>query len=351
MKPRLQALVAGTALVLLMSTILAAPATAQADNATNSSNETGGDQSLVDIDLVGALKEALFAPFQALAKVLVDVLTHAFTSYPQVQSNSEVAELHSLSLRIAFAAAGLVVAAAGVLYMTGPVFGISYSQVRVLLPRIVVALMFGTVSTTLLQYAVDLSEASALAFKPSDPTFASMLRLTGELVLIWVLKATLLVSLVLVFIVRDFYILFAASVAPLIALAWSFPYAKRYADSLIGGFWAALLIGPIEMALFRLTLSLLETQGWEVPHWLLSSAGLLVMIWMPYQMYHASQAAGRGFRRLMRGAKQKVRKERRRQNRPDRRDPPEQESPNQGDQRGSQRRSTDDDYVWDGGRR
>lgn len=350
MKPRSRFVVFGTVLVLLMSTILAAPATAQTNNTTNSSNETGDDQSLVDIDLVGALKEALFAPFQALAEVLVDVLTHAFTSYPQVQSNSDVAELHSLSLRIAFAAAGLVVAAAGVLYMTGPVFGISYSQVRVLLPRIVVALVFGAVSTTLLQYAVDLSEASALAFKPGDPIFASVLRLTGELVLVWVLKATLLISLVLVFIVRDFYILFAASVAPLIALGWSFPYAKRYADSLIGGFWAALLIGPVEMALFRLTLSLLETQGWEVPHWLLSSAGLLVMIWMPYQMYQASQAAGRGFRRLMRGARQKVRKERRRQRRVDRRRFDEQESGEQ-NQRGSQRRSTDDDYVWDGGRR
>lgn len=350
MKPHLQALISGAALVLIMSTVLAAPAAAQADNATNSSNETGGDQSLVDIDLVGALKEALFAPFQALAEVLVDVLTHAFTSYPQVQSNGEVAELHSLSLRITFAAAGFVVAAAGVLYMTGPVFGISYSQIRVLLPRIVVALMFGAVSTTLLQYAVDLSEATALAFKPGDPTFTSVLRLTGELVLVWVLKATLLISLVLVFIVRDFYILFAASVAPLIALGWSFPYAKRYADSLIGGFWAALLIGPVEMALFRLTLSLLETQGWEVPHWLLSSAGLLVMIWMPYQMYQASQAAGRGFRRLMRGARQKVRNERHRQQRVNHRDFDESE-PGKQDQRSQQRRSTDDDYIWDGGRR
>jgi hypothetical protein len=297
-------------------------------------------------DLADVIKQVIFEPFRALAEVLVDILTHALTSYPDVGSNSDVRSLHSLSFRITLAAGGVVVAAAGILYMIGPVFGIGYAQVRTLLPRIIVAVMFGAVSTTLLQYSVDMAEAVTYAFQPANPTLASSLRLTGELVLVAVLESMLLLGLVLVFLIRDFYILFAAAIAPLIALGWSFPYAKKYADSMIGTYWAALLIGPVDMVLFRFTLSLLETEGGGTPHWLLAAAGILVMIWMPYQMYGASQAAGSGFRRMMSGAKRKVRNERRRQRQPGS-DTTDREPQNRRGQSGERARSNSD-YLWSG---
>ena len=295
-------------------------------------------------DLADVLKQVLFKPFQELAKVLVDVLTHIFTSYPDVQGNSDVQEMHSLSLKIAFGAGSLVIAAAGILYMTGPIFGIGYAQVRTLLPRIIVALIFGTVSTTLLQYSVDMAEAATYAFQPANPNFTSTLRLSGELVLVAVLKSVLLLGLIFVFLIRDVYIMFAAALAPVIALGWSFPYAKRYADSMIGSYWAALLIGPVNMVLFRLTLSLLETDGFEAPHWLYALAGITLMIWMPYQLFSASQAAGNGFRRIMSGAEQKVRNEKRRQTQQKR---PDYDGWRQGEPR-PQHRSNNSDYLWSG---
>lgn len=295
-------------------------------------------------DLADVITQVIFEPFEELAELLVDILTHVFTSYPQLEGNNDVTELNSLSLKIAFAAGGLVIAAAGFLHITGPVFGIGYSQVRTLLPRIVVALMFGAVSVPLLQLAVDMSEAATYAFKPGNPGFWSSTRLTGEIVLVAVLQSSLLLGLIFVFLIRDFYIMFAAAIAPLLALGWSFPYTKKYADSMIGTFWAALLIGPIDMVLFRMTLSLLETEGGGVPHWLLAAAGILVMIWMPYQIFRASQSAGHGFRRMMSGARRKIRAERR-QHREQRKQSNEQRQTQQRENV-SPRDQTRDEYLY-----
>lgn len=301
-------------------------------------------------DLADVLTQVLFEPFQELAELLINILTHVFTSYPQLEGNSDVTSLNALSFKIALAAGGLVIAAAGFLHITGPVFGIGYAQVRTLLPRIVAALMFGAISVPLLQMAVDLSEATTYAFKPGNPGFWSSTRLTGEIVLIAVLKSALLLGVILVFLLRDFYIMFAAAIAPLLALGWSFPGAKKYADSMIGTFWAALLIGPVDMVLFRMTLSLLRTEGGSTPHWLLASAGLLMMIWMPYQIFQASQAAGHGFRRMMSGAQRKVSAEKRRQRRENRRQRHEQNQGQTSQQRrnASPRDQTRDEYLYGG---
>ena len=291
-------------------------------------------------DLADVLKQVIFEPFAELAKVLVDTLTYVMTSYPQVQGNSDVTSLNNLSFQIAVAAGGLVLAAAGILTMTGPVFGIGYAQVRTLFPRIVVALAFGAVSPQLLQYAVDLSEAATYAFQPANPSFLASIRLTGEIALVGVLNSMLLLGLVMVFIIRDFYIMFAVAVAPLLALGWSFPGAKKYADSMIGTFWAALLIGPIDMVLFRFTLSLIETDGGQAPEWLLAAGGILMMIWMPYQIYGASQAAGSGFRHMVRRGRTKIREKSIEKTDSNRRN-----TTNQRRQSGKAARN-DGDYLW-----
>jgi len=254
---------------------------------TETENEDGG---LLDVDLVDSIKEAVFGPFNALAEAVVEVLTDVFTSYPTVQPNDAVQELHRLTLITTFALSTLTVIVAGVLFQIGPVFGVSYQQVRMMVPRILLALVFGTVSPFLLQYAVEFAEALTVAFKPSDPGFWSTTRLTGGLAVVSIINALLLVSVAALFVVRDFYILFAAAASPLIALGWALPYTRRFANSLIGVFWGFLLIGPLDMIVFRLILALLETPGNETPEWLTALGGFVMLLGVPFIVLSSGQS-------------------------------------------------------------
>jgi len=252
--------------------------------------ESEDDGGLLDVDLVGSITEAIFYPFKKLAEELVGLLTHLFASYPQVQPNPDVQELHRISLIVTFALSTLTVIVTGVLFQIGPVFGVSYQQARMILPRVLVALVFATVSPYLLQYAVDLAEALTLAFQPSDPGFLGTIQLTGGLVVIALLDAFLLAAVAAIFVVRDVYILFAVAASPLIALGWALPYSRRFANSFIGLFWAFLLIGPLDMIVFRLILSLLQPNGVELPHWLLAMGGFAMLLGVPYMVLSTGQA-------------------------------------------------------------
>lgn len=248
------------------------------------------DGGLLDVDLVGSITEAIFYPFKKLAEELVGLLTHLFASYPQAQPNPDVQELHRISLIVTFALSTLTVVVTGMLFQIGPVFGVSYQQARMILPRVLVALVFATVSPFLLQYAVDLAEALTLAFQPSDPGFLGTIQLTGGLVVIALLDAFLLAAVAAIFVVRDVYILFAVAASPLIALGWALPYSRRFANSFIGVFWAFLLIGPLDMIVFRLILSLLQPNGVELPHWLLAMGGFAMLLGVPYMVLSTGQA-------------------------------------------------------------
>lgn len=236
------------------------------------------DGGLLDIDIVDSIQEAIYAPFQALTDALIDSLTYVFTSYPTVNPNDAVQELHRLALVTTFALATLTVIVAGILFQIGPILGVSYQQVRLLLPRVLIALIFGTVSPFLLQYAVELAEALTIAFKPTSPDFWSTIRFTGGLAVISIINALLLLAVAALFIVRDFYILFAAAASPLIALGWAMPYSRQYATSLIGTFWGFLLIGPLDMIVFRLILELLKTPGNQTPEWLTALGGFVMLL-------------------------------------------------------------------------
>jgi hypothetical protein len=264
--------------------------------------EDDGGDTIIDIDLdpiedaiddlsdniVEKIQNAVFGPFEALAAVLVDILTHLFTSYPQIQPNDAVQDVHRLTLIATFSLGTLTVILAGLLFQVGPLFGVSYRQVRMLLLRVLLALVFGTVSPFLLQYAVELADALTLAFKPENPGFISTVRLTGGLAIVSVLNAFLLVAVAALFVVRDFYLLFAAAASPLIALGWALPYTRRFASSLIGVFWGFLLIGPLDMIAFHLILELLATGG-ETPAWLTALGGFVMLLYMPYIVLTAGQ--------------------------------------------------------------
>lgn len=236
------------------------------------------------------LTDVIFGPFEALAKALIGILVHVITSYPTVHPSPEVSEIHRITFTVQVLLSTLVFAVAGIALITGPVLGVSYTQVRMIMPRVVIALVFGAVAPQLLQYAVELSHATTLAFKPTEAHLIGTIRLLGELTLVAVIDAMLLLAVAVLFLMRDVYILFAAAIAPLIALGWALPYVKGYADSLIGAFWAALLIGPLDMLVFRLAFSLIQDHGGQVPHWLWSIAALTLLLVVPYLVFSASQS-------------------------------------------------------------
>lgn len=277
-------------------------ATPTADNSGDNGEEEDTDIINIDVsgiidaiedlggNLVDKIKSAIFAPFDAFAKAVINILTHLFTSYPTIHPNEDVRELHRLSLIVAFALSTLTIVVAGLLFQVGPLFGVSYQQVRLILPRVLLALIFSTVSPYLLQYTVDFADALTHAFKPADPGVWEATRILTELALVAVLDAFLLATIGALFVVRDIYLLFAAVASPLIALGWALPYTRRYANTLIGVYWSFLLIGPLDMIVFRLTLSLLETSNGGVPQWLTAMGGIVMMLGIPYILLTTGQS-------------------------------------------------------------
>lgn len=248
-----------------------------------------------DTTLEELLTGVLFHPFNILAQQLVRQFTTVLTNTPSVYPNPVVEEIHRDTLLVAYTVAGLVLPATGILYMYGSVLGVSYQEVRMILPRFITGLVFATVSLPLLQYTVEFSDALVYAFAPSGLTMSvtQVAGLSVSLVLVWVINAFLLLALVVVFIIRSVYILFVAAISPLLALAWAFPKTKRYADTFISGYWTALAMAPLDVLVLKFILSLLTAQGSGVQglsNWILGVAGFTLLLWVPYQLYGASQA-------------------------------------------------------------
>lgn len=270
------------------------------------------DQKLKDI-----LIAVLFAPFRLLAQQLVRSVAIVLTNTPSVHPNPAVQSVHLDVLLVTYLLSTLAFAGAGLLYMTGPIFNVSYKQVRMILPRLIAALVFASVSPYLLQYAVDLSDALVVAFAPSDLTasFSEMAGLSTSLVLVWFINAWLLLAVVVMFILRDVYILFVTAISPILALAWAFPKTRKYADTFIGGFWTALAMGPLDLLVLKFNLALLNPSITHpiqsVSNWILGVAGFVLLLWVPAQLYGASQAAVGQAYVLARGVKNRVGKFRR----------------------------------------
>lgn len=240
-------------------------------------------------NLPSKIQYILFNPFRAYASMAIESLTLVISWYPQIHPNPDVQDIHRLTLTVTFAMSTLAVIVTGILFQLGPVLGVSYRQARMILPRLFLALVFATVSPFLLQYTVDFADALTQAFQPDSASFMEVWQLSAELLLVIVFKATLLLIVGVMFVVRDVYLLFAAAISPLIALAWVFPQTKRYADTFIGAWWAALLIGPLDMLVLRLALTLLDPAT-GIPNYLLSMGALTLLAAVPYMVYTASQS-------------------------------------------------------------
>jgi hypothetical protein len=250
-----------------------------------------------DTILEEKLHQIFFEPFINLVGALLSIIAQLLTATPSVHPNPAVEDVHNDVLLVTYLLSSLAFIAAGILHIVGPVLGITYGQVRKILPRVLIALVFSTVSLPLLQFGVELTRALTTAFQPEflDSTIQQNWGITTGLVLAYIFQAILLVAVAVLFIIRDVYILFVAAISPLLALAWSLPRAKRYADTFIGGWFAALLIAPLDMLVLKFSFALTSGAGTTamqgVSDWLLGVASLVLLLLVPKQVWDASQAA------------------------------------------------------------
>ena len=274
--------------------------------------EAGGTGSPL-MDLFAAL---VWMPFKILATQLLEMVATVLTHTPAVASNPAVQSVHGLTFQVALAFTGLAVVATGILYMMGPVFGLTFRQVRMVLPRIIVALVFAAVSLELLQYSVDATNALTRAFAPSELAFtdAQLAGVAVQLVVVWLVQAILLLVVVVMFVIRDVYLLFAAAISPLLAIAWAFPKSRRFADNFISGWWAALAMAPLDVLVLRFSAELMKMQGTGlqgVSNWVFGIAAYSLLIIIPLNLYGMAQSAVGQAYLIGRGAKRRYRDYRR----------------------------------------
>lgn len=330
---------------LVATLLLTGPAAAAPSDSSGSEEEDSGD-TIVNIDLsqvVDAVEElidelqdftgewdetlkeilveTLFEPFLELLEALVEAFEALLTYTPAIESNPAVQEVHQDTLIVTYLLSGLGFAFAGLLYMIGPLLGVSYSEARQILPRMVLALIFASVSLPLLQYSVDLSGAFLTAFKPElmETSLRQMAGTSAAIAAVWLINSWLLLLAVIAFVLVDTYILLIAAISPLIALGWSLPKVKKYADSFIAAYWAALAVKPLDMLVLKFSFALMNTSSaslsQDVANWIYGMACFALLLWLPLQLYGASQTGIGQAYALTRSVKHRVRKHRQKKRR------------------------------------
>ncbi|MCU4753439.1 hypothetical protein OB919_15855 [Halobacteria archaeon AArc-curdl1] len=246
--------------------------------------------------LTDGISDVLFGPFEYMVIHLIPELILLLSQAPGIEGNGAVETLHQQTLLIAYLMSGTAFVAAGLLYMTGPLFGVSFREARMIVPRLIVALLFGTFAIPLLQLTIDFSNAMTWAFRTEGLglDMEQLVGLSAGLVLVSVLKAILLLILVIMYALRDVFILFLPAIAPLIAFFWAFPRSKKYADRFIGLFWALLAMGPLNMMALSFILEMMrfsvDSPLQSVSNWIYGVTALALLIILPYQLYGVSQA-------------------------------------------------------------
>jgi len=243
----------------------------------------------------GGLLDILFSPFKQMAEDLSNVLIEVLTKTPKLYPNPSIELIHQLTLTVAVASSGLILVAVGIYYITGTYLGVTYQQARLILPRLMIGLAFAAVSLPLLQMGVELSNVLVEAFRPTDPfSVQELAGLTSGLVLVWFINAWLLLALVVLFLLRIVYLFFVAAISPLIALAWSFPNTRPYAESFIAGWFTLLAVAPLDVLVLRF--SLVMQSGFDslnlepVSDWIIGVAAFTLMLWIPRQLWAVSQS-------------------------------------------------------------
>lgn len=248
-----------------------------------------GDFSEITTEI---LFTVFFQPFLDLLRAAANMVVGLMVWLPDT-TMEEVVNIHRDVFLISTLLSSAGFTWIGLVYMGYDPVGIPYERVRPLIPKLLGALVFGAVAPWALKYPVDLVEMTAAALAPTDPSTSGLLMLSGSLIIVSIVQSLVLLTLLAVLVVQKIYILFAVAAAPLIALLWALPfrYTQRQAERLIGAFWGFLLVGPLLVIVFRLTVALLSVQSFDAASWVVGLGGILLMLGLPFIVVSSGMTA------------------------------------------------------------
>ncbi len=226
----------------------------------------------------------LVKPFQYLAQKISDTLTYIIVFYPNVK-HQDVLDVHRLVFQLSLLLAVPVFIWTGFQHITGRKDGIRPTV------ELLVIITAGGLAPWLLHYPVELSHLTAEALRPEQVSIIGTLSVgVTTAVVIW-LKAIILLTLVILFVVRSFYLMWYTAAAPVIFLLTYFKPTRRYMSSLTGLFIGFLLIGPLDLIAYQLVLALVDMQGTNpVPQYIFGLGGYFVMLAIPFQILSSSSS-------------------------------------------------------------
>lgn len=281
---------------VLLAVSMVAPAAAQEDE---EDDDDGGD-TIINIDLdevvdeiedlidrfdnfVGNLDDLLIEvgltllvkPFQILVNTISDMLTHVMVTYPDIKQD-EVLRLHHLIFQLTLLLAVPVFMWIGFQHMTGRADGLRPTL------KLLGLLVAGGLAPWLLWYPLEISRLVSVALRPEQPQIIGTLNVTlTTAVVIWI-EAFVLLSMVLVFIVRNFFLMWFTVTAPLIFLLLFFRPTRGQVSEFIGWFTGFLLIAPFDLIAYRLVLAMMNVDSVSsVIGLIYALGGYLVMLALP----------------------------------------------------------------------
>jgi hypothetical protein len=277
------------AALLTASTAASATRVAADDHGEDSETLFGildGIQELVDgfAEFTGNLDDILVEagltlfvkPFQLLAQTLSDTVTYLLVSYPNV-TQPGVLEVHWTVYQITLLLAVPAFIWVGFRHMTNRVDGLRPTV------RLLGLLVAGGLAPWLLHYPVRLSQLTTAALQPGQASIVGTLNVALlTAVVIW-LKAAVLLIFAILYLLRDFYLLFYTVSFPLVLLLGFFKPTQKHAGQLTDLFIGFLLIAPLDMIAYRLVLVLLSVDtGSPLPNYITGVAGYFALLAIPY---------------------------------------------------------------------
>ena len=242
-----------------------APASEQGSSGDGGTGITGGVQK--------AITDVLMDSVTGLAETLNGLLVRIFVSYPEIDK-SYVTDIHQKVFQVTLVLGSAAAAWIGILHILNRIDG-----VRPLI-YLLGSLAVGAVAPTLLSYPIELSRLTTEALAPTSPELIQVSRFTFELFLVLLADAFLLLGTVMIFVARDVFLLTGVVLAPLVGLMATTPPFRRFADRLISIWLACLLIGPLNVVVLDLTMSLMGSLS-ETPHYLWGLGGIALLFGLP----------------------------------------------------------------------
>lgn len=239
----------------------------------------------------GILTDVLYQPFIDFLDAVGPVVPRHMVWLPDTRHPAVLA-IHQDVFAASVLLSGAAFTAIGFMYMLHEPFGISYSRVRPLIPRLLAALAFGSVAPWALSYPVRISEQMARGLAPETMDLSAILMLSAEFILVAFFQAVVLLIVLAILMVQKVFIYYGAALAPLLAVFWALPfrYTKSIAERFIGAWWGFVLLPVFMVVGYRLTFALLSVEEFTAP-WVAGLGGVLLLLGIPYIVVSAGMSA------------------------------------------------------------